>query len=133
MRYLLDTHSLTAAALRDKKYQGKVFVIRDVADEFGTSPQKANLLARSNVQILELELRHFEVLKQILVKHGGNTGLISLLNNEGKGDVLMLAFAVAERNRTDVLFPEVYTIVSEDKELIRVAIDEGIPTMTRLT
>ncbi len=132
MHYLLDTNTLTATALRDQKYRNQVFVIRDVADEFGTSPAKAALLSRSNVQVRELEARHFEVLKQLMDTYGSNAKLISLLVNEGKADVLILAYAVAERDRRDTLLPEIFTIVSEDKELVRVAKELGIPTSSRL-
>ena len=132
MNYLLDTNALTGTALRDEAYRTQVFVIRDVADEFGTTKTKADQLSRSNVQIRELEAKHFEGLKHLMDTYGGNTKLMNLLTNEGKGDVLMLAYVVTERDRSESLFPETFTIVSEDKELIRVAKELGIATLPRL-
>ena len=132
MSYLLDTHALTGTVLHGAKYRNQVFVIRDVADEFGTSKAKADSLARSNVQTRELQSIHYEALKTLLKTYGGNTKLINLLTNEGKGDVLMLAFAIAERARPGTLIPEICTIVSKDKELVRIAKALGIPTMTQL-
>lgn len=132
MSFLLDTNAVTGIALRGEKYRGQLFVIRDVADEFGTSKPKADQLRRSNVQIRELEPIHFTVLKELMHTYAGNTKLIDLLTNEGKADVLMLAFAIAERDRLGTLFPETFTIVSQDKELVRVAREFGIPTLPRL-
>ena len=121
MPYLLDTNSLSNPLLRQAPQHDDWFVLREVYEEFATTNEREQQINRSGINVLQPKGKHFRYLSSVLTEHGDNLNLISLLSNEGKADVLMIAFALAEREMPDTLFPQLYTIVTKDEELIRIA------------
>ena len=101
-------------------------------DEYAFSDAEARKVIRAGIKILGLEKKHLEKMKEIMTTQGDNFKLIRLYTSEGIGDVAMLAYILAEKNTTDTLFPETYTMVTQDKELCRIARIYGIDCLETL-
>jgi len=124
MRYLLDTNSLNTHLLQRSVKGGNIFVLKEVEDErtmYGSSPSNLR-----GVNILEPTIKHLRRLQQLLVEEGSNLELIRLYTGEGTADVMMLAYILAEREQPESLFPDEYTIITQDKGLSEAAIRYSI-------
>ena len=93
---------------------------------------EARSVTRAGIKVLTLGKKHVERMQEIMSKHGGNLKLIRLYTSEGTGDIAMLAYILAERDTPDTLFPETYTLVTQDAELRAVAESYGIPCVPSL-
>lgn len=126
MKYLLDTNSLSKNIINKASKRSDVFIIRDVLDEYVYSPEEETKFKSTGIDVIDLEQKHFEKLRDVMKKHGDNFSLIRLYTGKGTADVLILAYILAETEVQDTLFPEEYTIVTQDGELITVAKEYGI-------
>ena len=133
MKYLLDTHSLSNNVVRGKTNRDDLTVLQDVADEFIYSQSDSVALQNSGIKFLFPERRHYLKLKEVLSKHGDNLKLIRLYTREGTADVMMLAYVLEEMNSSEKLFSEEYCLVTQDKELIKIAQEYGIKTVAKIS
>lgn len=133
MRYLLDTHILSASLMSGASTRKDLFILQEVADELAYSKEDTARLQRSGIKILEITDRHIKKLKEVLVDHGSNFNLIRLYTGEGTADVVMLAYILCERDTPATLFPEECTLVTKDKELISVARSYGIACISKIS
>lgn len=132
MKFLLDKNILSNKLQRNETNRKDLYVIQDVVDEFELSTFEAAKLKSSGVNILNVSKKHLEKLKDVLTHHGDNLKLINLYRCKGGADVVMLAYVLAEMEQTDCLFPEEYTIVTKDTEVISVAKSYAIPCISEL-
>jgi hypothetical protein len=132
MRHLLDTHSLSNKLMDSSTKRDDLYVLEDVMDEYAFSNTEAQKVTRAGIKILGLEKKHLEKMKEIMAAHGDNLKLIRLYTSKGVGDVAMLAYILAEKATTDTLFPETYTIVTQDKELCRIAATYSVACLETL-
>ena len=132
MRYLLDTHSLSNRLLGSFSRRGDLYVIPEVMEEYVYSEADARKVTRAGVQIVGLAKKHLERIKDVMAEHGNNFKLIRLYTSEGMADVAMLGFMLAERDSPDSLFSEPYTLVTQDKELHRIAESYGLTCLNTL-
>lgn len=128
MAYLMDTHSVTRNFLTTRNLPDDIYIIRDVEDELLVVESRRDWLASSKVNVLDLQADHYEKLKFVLDRYGDEIGLIDLSQNKGKADVLMLAFILTERERTDTLFRTQFILITKDESLISAARSFGIET-----
>lgn len=133
MKYLIDTHSLSKNLLSKAKNRDDIFVLQDILDEYAFVPEEETIIKSANIKILDLEDKHFEAMIIILKEHGKNLDLINLYENNGKGDIAMIAYALGEKLFVDSLFPEEYTLITEDKTLASVAKMYGIPCSNKIS
>lgn len=132
MRYLLDTHILSASLIAGASRRNDLFILQEVADEWMYSKEDLWRIQRAGIKILEITDRHIKKLKEILIDHGSNFNLIRLYTGEGTADVVMLAYILCEKDTPATLFPEEYTLVTKDKELISVARGYGIACISKI-
>ncbi len=132
MRYLIDNNTLSDSLLKKSIGREDVFVLDDVVDEYVFSPEDVLKIKSVGIKILEVNKKHLEMAIKILEDHGDNLKLIRLYTNEGRGDIMMLAYILAEREKPETLFTEEYTLVTRDKELTRVAKIYGIRCLEKL-
>jgi rRNA-processing protein FCF1 len=76
---------------------------------------------------------HYEKLKEVLEKQGGNVNLLNLFLGEGTADIMMIAYILAEKEADKSWFPEEYVIITKDSELTRVAKSYGITCLDKFT
>ena len=126
MKYMLDKNALTNDLMENIERRHDLCITQDVLEESGLSDTEITKLKKSGIQILQVSKKHLEKLGLVMSAHGGNLKLINLFTGKGTADVVMIAYALAERENPDTLFTEEYTIVTNDKELISVAISYGI-------
>ncbi|MDO8604288.1 MAG: hypothetical protein Q7K40_02720 [bacterium] len=126
MKYLLDTHILSASLMSRAIRRNDLCILQEVADERVYSKEDLLRIQRAGIKILEITDRHLEKLKDVLAEHGDNFDLIRLYTGEGTADVVMLAYVLCERDTPATLFPEEYTIVTKDKALSLAAKGYGI-------
>lgn len=132
MRYLLDNHSLSNKIMSHSSKRTDLYVLNEIVDEYAYTPAEAQKVARAGIQILSIEKKHLEKMKEIMQTHGGNLKLIRLYTSKGTGDVAMLAYVIAEKEMPETLFYEPYTLVTQDKELRLIAESYGIPCLATL-
>ena len=132
MRYLIDNNTLSNTLLSRSLGRNDVFVLEEVVDEYVYLPEEVNKIKSAGIQILKLSKKHLEESIKILSDHGNNYKLIRLYTNKGCGDVMMLAYVLAERDKPNSLFTEEYTLVTCDKELTKIARMYGIKSVSRL-
>lgn len=132
MRYLIDNNTLSNALLNRSLGRNDVFVLQEIVDEYVYLPEEVSKIKSVGIKILQVEKKHLEASIEILSNHGSNYKLIRLYTNKGCGDVMMLAYAVAERDRPDSLFNEEYTLVTCDNELAKIAEIYGIKSVNRM-
>lgn len=133
MKYLLDTNSLSNEILKLASKRDDFFVVRDVLDELPQTIEERRKLTSSGVKILEVNNKHLKKLTDVMGKYGDNFSLIGLYMGEGTADVLMLAYILAERElEGDKLFPEKWIIVTEDRELIKIAKENDITSISKI-
>ena len=132
MRYFLDAHSLSNKLLNPSTKRDDLYVLEEVMDEYAFSDAEVQKAGRAGIQTLRLERRHLQKMQEFMAKHGDNFKLIRLFTAEGIGDVAMLAYVLAERDTPETLFPESYTLVTQDKELTKLAGNYGIPCLAAL-
>lgn len=126
MKYLIDTHILTNRNLTSISKGNSVYILEETLGEHTESDMEIQKLIAANIGILTLEARHLEKMKEVMENNGANLKLIRLFTSEGTGDIAMLSFILAERDNEDTLFPESYKLVTQDKELRKVAESYGI-------
>lgn len=132
MRYLLDTHNLSNKILSISAHRTDLYTLDEIVAEYAYSQKEVQKIARAGIQILNLEKKHLDKMKEIMQSHGGNLKLIRLLTSKGTGDISMLAFALAEKEIPETLFYEPYTLVTQDNELRLIAGSYGIPCIDTL-
>ncbi len=132
MRYLIDNNTLSNALLSRSLGRKDVFVVSEIVDEYAYIPEEVVKIKSFGINILEVGKKHLETAAKILNDHADNLKLIRLYTNKGCGDVMMLAYIVAEKEKPESLFTEEYTLVTRDKELISVAKIYGIKSVERL-
>ena len=130
MKYLLDTNILHTSLINKNLKQGEFFVIQDVVDEWVNSSEKISRIRRAGIGILEIGKKHLDKLTEVLTAHGDNFDLIRLYTGEGTADVMMLAYILAEKEKPETLFEEEFTLVTNDKPLIKAAEGYGIKCMS---
>lgn len=133
MKYLLDKNVLSNNLTKNVTNRDDLCVTEDVLEEaFFTQVEIKNLFA-AGVKVLKVSKRHLEKLKEVLANHGDNFKLINLWSGKGTADVVMIAYVLCEKNNPESLFPEDFTIVTKDKELISIASLYGISCIPELT
>lgn len=121
MKYLLDKNILTNSLTLNIHKRYDLCVTQDVLDEASFTKQEISKIKNTGIQILRVSKKHLEKLAEVLASHGKNLKLINLYLGEGTADVVMIAYILAEVSSDKSLFPEEYTIVTKDIELISVA------------
>lgn len=126
MRYLLDTNSLSYAVVNRRGKSTDLFTLREVAEERTSDSDEMQKISRAGITILDLEPKHLKQMIDVMNEHAGDTKLIRLYTGEGAGDIVLLAFILAEHSTVEQMFPEKYTLVTTDKRLREVAETYGI-------
>ncbi|MBU3668860.1 MAG: hypothetical protein FGM57_02750 [Candidatus Taylorbacteria bacterium] len=128
MRYFLDTNSLTSDVMALARHRKDIYVIQDVLDEFANSSAEVQRVRLSGIQIVDLSAKHLDKMKEVMLSHGDNFGLIDLSLGEGRADVAMIAYILSEKDSPDTLFGlgQEYVIITKDKPLTEVAKSYGI-------
>lgn len=124
MKYLLDTNSLNKRLIKQAETRKDIYIIQDVEDEhtsYGSNPSHIR-----SVGILYPGVKHLKRLQQLLKTEGDNFDLIRLYTGEGTADVMLLAYILAEHETPDTLFPDTYSIITQDAGLIKTAAKYGI-------
>ena len=124
MKYILDTNSLNKHLIKRAGTRKDVCIIQDVEDEhtsYGSNPSRVR-----GVEILYPAKKHLLRLQELLKTEGDNFNIIRLYTGEGTADVMILAFILAEKETPDTLFPDTYTVITQDKGLTSVAKKYGI-------
>lgn len=123
MKYLIDTNRLKTHI---KKSEYNLCITRDVYNEYVADGEEKSKIKDLSIRILDLNKKHYERLKQVLVKHGDNKNLINLWDGKGTADVTSVAFILAEKENPDSLFSEEYCFVTNDNELFGVCRENNI-------
>jgi len=132
MKYLLDKNILSNELAENISNRDDLCVTEDVLDEAFFTQSEIKKIVSAGVKVLKVSKKHLEKLKEVLIRHGDNLKLINLYSGKGTADVIMIAFVLCEKNNAETLFPEDYTIVTRDKELISVANSYGISCIPEL-
>jgi hypothetical protein len=132
MKYLLDVNILSNKLLSRAAKRYDLFVIEDVAKEYASSQLELQNIRTAGINIVPIERKHLEKLKEVLAVHGDNFKLIRLYTGKGTGDVMMIAFILAEKERPERLFDEEYTLITADAELRAVASSYKISSTDKL-
>jgi len=133
MKYLLDKNILSNDLSGNISNRDDLCVTEDVLDEAFFTQSEIKRIVTAGVKVLKVSKKHLEKLKEVLTNHGDNLKLINLYSGKGTADVIMIAFVFCEKSDAETLFPEDYTIVTKDKELISVASLYGISCIPALT
>ncbi len=131
MKYLLDTNVFDNA-INILPKRNDLFIIQDVANELENHGEEVLKIKNGEIKILEVTKRHLDKLVEVMTKDGGNLKLINLYSGKGSADVVILAYILAERDNPNTLFPEKYTLVTRDGELISVAESYNIKHVSAL-
>lgn len=107
-------------------------ITEDTFDECKDYPERINQIKLKGIEILNIEKKHLEKLKDILNFHGSNLKLIRLYSGEGKADVGILAYILAERDNPATLFPEEYILITNDTTLSDIAKGYNIKCISNL-
>jgi len=121
MKYLLDKNILSNDLTANISNRDDLCVTQDVLDEAFFTESEIKRIVAAGIKVLKISKKHLEKLKEVLSDHGDNLKLINLYSGKGTADVVMIAYILCEKNNSETLFPEDYTIVTKDKELISVA------------
>ncbi len=132
MKYILDKNVLTNTAKGNLDNRDDLCITEDVLDEAGFNDQEVAKIKKAGVQILKISKKHLEQLAEVMATHGDNLKLIDLCTGKGTADVVMIAYAVSERDNPSTLFTEHFTIVTNDKELIAVASTYNIECVSQI-
>jgi hypothetical protein len=119
--YLIDANMIFSKLDSLGTNRKDILVLDDIKDEIAPSEERIIKLEKAGVRFVYPAKIHFEKLKLVLAEHGDNKELIRLYTNEGVGDVLLIAYALAEREGQRGLFPLEYIIISNDKAVLEVA------------
>lgn len=133
MKYLLDKNILSNDLTENISNRDDLCVTQDVLDEAFFTESEIKRIAAAGIKILKVSKKHLEKLKEVLADHGDNFKLINLYSGKGTADIVMIAYILCEINNPETLFPEDYTIVTKDKELISVAGLYGISCIPDLS
>lgn len=120
-KYIVDTNMLFASLNELGTNRTDLFIIDDTQDEFAPFSGRMERLQKAGIQLLPLKKIHYEKLKGVLKEHGANTKLIRLYSNTGTVDVLLIAYILGEKATSSNLFNEEILLITNDKELIKVA------------
>lgn len=135
MNYLLDTNiisGLPTDVVEDFiKLRGSLYVITEVREELEGAQSRLNLLDQTEVQELEISVGILQKVADLMQQVGKEFNLISLFENKGGADVVMLAHVLYENLRSDTLFKEEWTIVTNDGPLTNTARKFGIRITSR--
>ncbi len=122
MKYLIDTNALLQNIQDPESLD--LYTIEDVRDEYVFSRTDDSRLKKLGIKILETEVRHLKRLKKVMSIVGKNTDLIRLYTNEGKADVMIIAYILEELENPQNFFDLIdnkWTIVTKDNALLEVA------------
>lgn len=132
MKYLLDTNSFSKDVLDLASKHTDLFVIRDVLDELPAAEEEHRRMRAAKVNVLEVEPKHLVKLVEVMAKYGDDLRLVRLYTGEGTADVVMLAYVLADRDaRSEKLFYEEWTLVTDDIELRKVAAENDVASISR--
>ncbi|MBL7738906.1 MAG: hypothetical protein JNK14_06770 [Chitinophagaceae bacterium] len=132
MKYILDKNALSNDLLKNNSKRTDLCITEEVIQEAGYSRAEVRTLAKTGINILRMSKKHLEKLKEVMKAEGGNLKLISLYPGRGTADVVMIAYVLAERDIVDTLFPDEFTIITNDKELTSVAKKYQIKCVSKL-
>ena len=130
--YLLDTNILSHKILEKKVNQVNLCVLQEVVDEWATSKEDIRKISNMGIQIREIRKKHLKKMVEIISKHGDNLNLIRLYTKKGTADIAMLSYLIAEKENYETLFPEEFTLVTRDKELVKVAKGYGVNCVDKI-
>jgi hypothetical protein len=119
--YLIDANMIFSKLDSLGSNRKDILVLDDIKVEIAPSEERIVKLEKAGVRFICLNKKHYEKLKLVLAEHGENTDLIRLYTNEGVGDVLLIAYALAERENQHSLIEFEYLLVTNDKAVIDVA------------
>lgn len=128
LHFLIDAVSfirLSPQQLQSELVQHHSTILEEIYHEVHDNPKSSyisGLVEQVDVHVLG---KASELLKQTVVQK-----LLDLYNNEGNGDVLLLAKAVLEKERgAGELFPRSWIIVTNDTGLVDAATANDVDTM----
>lgn len=130
MNYLLDTNVITGLPKETvEKFinlRGSLYVVTEVKEELEGAQSRLSLLEQTEVQELEISAGILQKVSDLMAEIGNEFSLINLFENKGGADVVMIAHVLYENLRSDTLFKEQWTIVTNDGPLTNVAKKYGI-------
>lgn len=125
--YFIDTNIFASPTIIPLLFSGesvknsKFYIIDAVIEESGRDDLKRE--KGVNTEFLSTDMKHLEKVVSIMSENGKNLELISLFENKGAGDILILAHILymieKEQNILEV-FRDHYYIVSHDNELKKI-------------
>lgn len=130
--YVVDTNLLFSKLDKLGKNRYDIIILDDIISEIAPFPERYQKLQNAGVQMIGPTKKHYEKLKEVLKVHGDNTKLIRLFSNEGVGDVMLIAYILAEKESHSSLFQTEFILVSNDAEAISVAQKYGIECLKEL-
>ena len=135
MNYLLDTNLIsglpTNTVKQFIKLRGSLYVVTEVREELEGALSRLALLDQTEVQELEISAGILQKVADLMRQVGNDFSLISLFENKGGADVVMISHVLYEMRRSDTLFKEEWTIVTNDGPLTIVARRYGIRVISR--
>lgn len=135
MNYLLDTNVISGLPVsvmeQFTKLRGSLFVTTEVKEELEGAQSRLNLLNQTEVQELEISAGILQKVADLMKQVGKEFGLINLFENKGGADIVMISHVLYENLRSDTLFKEAWTIVTNDKPLTIIARKYGIVVTSR--
>lgn len=135
MNYLLDTNvisGLPASTVEQfTKLRGSLFVVTEVKEELEGAQSRLNLINQTEVQELEISAGILQKVADLMRQVGKEFSLINLFENKGGADVVMIAHVLYENLRSDTLFKEEWTIITNDGPLTTIARKYGIRVISR--
>lgn len=132
MKYLLDKNILSNDLINNSQKRDDLCVTEEVLYEAGYTGKDYSKIRSARIQIVKLSKKHLDKLSLFMADHGANLKLINLFTGKGTADVVMISYILSERDNPESLFPEEYTIVTKDKELMSVADIYGIKCISKI-
>lgn len=129
-KFLLDAVSVTrlgVGTLNSGFIQSSCLVPEEIFYEVGSQRKKEaikKLVEKPNLEILKSA-------QALLTDLGTKNSILDLYQNEGNGDVILLAAAISKKQQEDgTLFQTDWIIVTDDRDLRELAKQKKIKTFT---
>ncbi len=120
-RYLLDTvtvSKLSAEQLQSAVVRNQSHIPEEIMYELKDNHNFALLIDLK----MEISAKYLEYVRRVLGLLADDDHILDLNNNEGNGDITLLAYAKCKMSEeVGTLFPETWVIVSDDTRLHEVA------------